>query len=56
MGLERFEDIEAWHLAPELTCKAHGPTKKAEFARDFFINRGPLRKFNWVNSEPVDTY
>jgi len=32
--IERFEDIEAWQLARELTHKVYGLTKKAKFARD----------------------
>jgi hypothetical protein len=35
MRIERFEDIEAWQLARELTRKVYGLTKKAKFARDF---------------------
>ena len=35
MKIERFEDIDAWQLARELTRKVYGLTKKAEFARDF---------------------
>ncbi len=35
MGIERFEDIEAWQLARELTRKVYGLTKKNKFARDF---------------------
>ncbi len=35
MGIERFEDIEAWQLARELTRKIYGLTKKTKFARDF---------------------
>jgi four helix bundle protein len=35
MKIERFEDIEAWQLARELTRKVYGLTKKPEFARDF---------------------
>ena len=35
MKIERFEDIEAWQLARELTCKVYGLTKKTKFARDF---------------------
>ena len=35
MKIERFEDIEAWQLARELTRKVYGLTKKTEFARDF---------------------
>ncbi len=39
MRIERFEDIEAWQLARELTRKVYGLTKKAEFARDFGLKR-----------------
>ena len=39
MRIERFEDIEAWQLAWELTCKVYGLTKKAKFARDFGLKR-----------------
>jgi four helix bundle protein len=35
MRIERFEDIEAWQLARELTRKVYGLTKKTKFARDF---------------------
>jgi four helix bundle protein len=35
MRIERFEDIEAWQLARELTCKIYSLTKKTKFARDF---------------------
>jgi hypothetical protein len=35
MKIERFEDIEAWQLARELTLKVYGLTKKTTFARDF---------------------
>ena len=35
MQIERFEDIEAWQLARELTRKVYGLTKKTKFARDF---------------------
>ena len=35
MRIERFEDIEAWQLARELTCKVYGVTKKTKFTRDF---------------------
>ncbi|MEE9398929.1 MAG: four helix bundle protein [Dehalococcoidales bacterium] len=35
MRIERFEDIEAWQLARELTHKIYGLTKKAKLARDF---------------------
>ena len=39
MRIERFEDIEAWQLARELTRKVYGLTKKAKFARDFGLRR-----------------
>ena len=35
MRIERFEDIEAWQLARELTYKVYELTKKPTFARDF---------------------
>ena len=35
MRIERFEDIEAWQLARELTRKVYVLTKKSKFARDF---------------------
>jgi len=35
MRIERFEDIEAWQLARELTNKVYELTKKAKFASDF---------------------
>ena len=35
MKIERFEDIEAWQLARELTRKVYNLTKKSKFARDF---------------------
>ena len=35
MKIERFEDIEAWQLARELTRKVYVLTKKPKFARDF---------------------
>ena len=35
MKIEKFEDIEAWQLARELTRKVYNLTKKSRFARDF---------------------
>ena len=35
MKIERFEDIEAWQLARELTRKVYNLTKKPKFARNF---------------------
>jgi four helix bundle protein len=42
MKIERFEDIEAWQLARELTRKVYVMTKKTEFARDFGL-RGQIQ-------------
>jgi len=39
MKIERFEDIEAWKLARELTQKVYVLTGKGKFARDFDLNR-----------------
>jgi len=35
MKIERFEDIEAWQLARELTRKVYSLTKKPGFAKDY---------------------
>ena len=35
MKIERFEDIEAWQLARELTRKVYSLTKKLGFAKDY---------------------
>jgi len=35
MKIERFEDIEAWQLARELTRKVYRRTKKPGFAKDY---------------------
>ncbi|MCF8083751.1 MAG: four helix bundle protein [Deltaproteobacteria bacterium] len=42
MGIERFEDIEAWQLARELTRKVYTLTRKGQFARDFGL-RGQIQ-------------
>lgn len=39
MKIERFEDIEAWQLAHELTRKVYGLTRKATFAQDYGLKR-----------------
>jgi four helix bundle protein len=39
MKIERFEDIEAWQLARELTRKVYRMTKKQGFAKDFELKR-----------------
>ena len=42
MRIERFEDIEAWQLARQLTCKVYDLTKMTKFARDFGL-RGQIQ-------------
>lgn len=42
MKIERFEDIEAWQLARELTRRAYALTKKPEFAKDLEL-KGQIR-------------
>ena len=39
MKIERFEDIEAWQLARELTRKVYRLTKKSEFAKDYGLKK-----------------
>ena len=39
MKIERFEDIEAWQLAREITRKVYTLTKKPKFAQDFGLKR-----------------
>jgi four helix bundle protein len=43
MRIERFEDIEAWQLARELTHKVYDLTKKVKFDRDFGL-RGQIQE------------
>jgi len=43
MGIKRFEDIEAWQLARELTREVYALTKKPAFSRDFGL-RDQIRK------------
>jgi hypothetical protein len=35
LKIVRFEDIEAWQLARELTRKVYSLTKKTSFSRDY---------------------
>jgi hypothetical protein len=37
MKIERFEDIEAWQLARELTQNVYRLTKKQGFAKDYGV-------------------
>ena len=39
MKIERFEDIEAWILARELTRKVYRLTKKPGFVRDYGLKK-----------------
>ena len=39
MKIERFEDIEAWQLARELTRKVYRLTKKSGFTKDYGLKR-----------------
>ena len=39
MKIERFEDIEAWQLARELTRTVYRLTKAARFAQDYGLKR-----------------
>lgn len=39
MKIERFEDIEAWQLARELTRKVYRLTRKPNFEKDFGLKR-----------------
>jgi four helix bundle protein len=39
MKIERFEDIEAWQLARDLTRKVYRLTKKPKFAKDYGLKR-----------------
>ena len=39
MNIERFEDIEAWQLARELTQKVYRLTKKPRFAKDYGLKK-----------------
>jgi four helix bundle protein len=39
MKIERFEDIEAWKLARDLTKKVYRLTRKDRFSRDFGLKR-----------------
>lgn len=39
MKIEKFEDIEAWQLARELTRKIYSLTKNSEFAKDYGLKR-----------------
>ena len=39
MKIERFEDIEAWQLARELTRKVYRLTKKPGFEKNYGLKR-----------------
>ncbi|MBW2340249.1 MAG: four helix bundle protein [Deltaproteobacteria bacterium] len=46
MKIERFEDIEAWQLARELTQKVYRLTKKPGFSRDYGLKRQIQENFS----------
>jgi hypothetical protein len=54
MRIERFEDIETWQLARELTRKAYEWKKKTKFARDFCLKRKVPLNSEPLNAEPVN--
>lgn len=39
MKIDRFEDIDAWQLARELTSKVYSATSKPRFSKDFGLRR-----------------
>jgi len=39
MRIEQFEDIDAWHLARELTRKVYDLTKKTKFTHNFGLKK-----------------
>ena len=39
MRIDRFEEIEAWQLARELSLKVYSLTKKPEFSHDYGLKR-----------------
>ena len=39
MKIERFEDIDAWQLARELTRKVYSLTKKPDFSMDYGLKK-----------------
>lgn len=43
MRIERFEEIDAWKLARELSRKVYDLTKKEKFTRDFGL-KGQIQK------------
>ncbi|MBU4425108.1 MAG: hypothetical protein L6406_14010 [Desulfobacterales bacterium] len=55
MRIERFDDIEAWQLARELTGKVYGLTKRTRFTQDFippYLWRPNLRARSTKEKQP----
>jgi len=56
MAIERFEDIEAWRAARELTQEIYHATAQASFPRDYglprrnIIPRGGQPSPSWLTS------
>jgi hypothetical protein len=46
MKIERFEDIEAWQLARDLTLKVYALMKHQEFAKDYGLK---ARRNSWFH-------
>ena len=42
-GFQRFEDVEAWQLARELTQRVYAASRSSEFSRDFAL-RDQIRR------------
>jgi len=42
-GIERFEDIEAWKAARELTKQNYSVSKEGQFSRDYGL-QGQIQK------------
>jgi len=53
MKIERFEDIEAWQLARELTQKVYRLTKKPGFTKDYGLKR-QIRDAAGSSMHPVE--
>jgi hypothetical protein len=57
MKIERFEDIEAWQIARQLTLRVYEITNKGTFARDFGLRYqiGAFIKYFTNNKKPPTT-
>jgi hypothetical protein len=55
MRIERFENIVAWQLARELTCKDYTLTEETESVRDFGMKRQIRDEYNHAVCPRSDT-